>query len=197
MWNYQSNDAQAARATKIGATATIDGKLYYEVEDTYSVSNGVQDIGEATIYFRKENGSYYQRVETDYTGDAAGNIVVTPMEVEILRDDLPVDGTWSGVSVQDYTYEGGGSIMSTTYNNSFKIMEKGVTVTVGTTTYNDVIKVRHIQNSRIEIGGIAAQNVQITIYNWYAKNVGLIKTQAQGQQTGTDILTTLTSYTLH
>jgi hypothetical protein len=67
----------------------------------------VQNIGEATVYFRKENGSYYQRIETDYTGDAAGNIVVTPMEVEILRDDLPVDGTWSGVSVQDYTYEGG------------------------------------------------------------------------------------------
>jgi hypothetical protein len=51
-----------------------------------------------------------------------------------------------------------------------------------------VIKVRHTQNSRVEIGGIAAQNVQIIIYNWYAKNVGLIKTQVQGQQTGTNVL---------
>ena len=152
----------------------------------------------ATVYYRKENGSYYQRVETDYTAQEGVNMTVTPMEVEILRDNLPVNGTWSGTTVQNYTYDVGGNFMSMTYNDTFTIMEKGVSVTVGNTTYNDVIKVKHVQNTRMQIAGFPInQTAQYTIYNWYAKDVGMIKTEGASSQTGGDTYLHLTSYTLN
>lgn len=143
----------------IVSTNTIGGFSYY------TFTTPVQP-NTATTRIRKASGNYYIKTEqvthvTPMPGTTTGN------EVIILKDNVPVGGTWTDSFVQTTTYTGMSPI---TLNISIvcTIEAKDVTVTVNGTTYNNVIKVNRVTTAGTDV------------YNgsyWFAKNIGPIRVQ--------------------
>jgi len=183
-WVFQQEGVNQ-QPMKIIATESIDNGTYYKYDNFVGTSTGGQDfIG--TVWTKKVNGTYYVRQEaTTPTEPGMPSITISPMEIIILKDFLPVDGTWTQNFTQTTTIEGFPPIQ-TAVGISGKILEKDVIVTVNDVSYENVIKAEVILNTQGQ-----------TIINnyWFAKNIGLIKYENVGG--GLSIESTLVSYTLN
>jgi hypothetical protein len=149
---------------KIIATESINSSTYYK----YDTFIGLSTEGQAfvgTVWTKKENGTYYVRQEASIPAvPGMPSITISPLEIIILKDFLPVNGTWTQNFTQTTTIEGLPPIQ-TAVSITGKILEKDVTVTVNDVSYENVIKVEVIQNT---------QGQTITNYYSFAKNIGLI-----------------------
>ena len=168
--------------SKIIGTEVFNNSTYFKFNPT--VASGVT----LTQYLRKDTGVYYLK-----TSDATINLqsltgTQTGFEIIFLKDNVPVDTTWSGTYSTTTTYSGFNPIV-TTVNYTSKIIAKDVTAVVGTTTYDNVIKVFSTTT------GTSQSNISVaTSEYWLAKNVGVIKSI---QTSGTSsTITELVSYTL-
>ncbi len=167
VWEY--NGAPKSKY-KIVSTETIDGKQYFKF-DLINV-NSTNTMSTATLFIRKENGSYFYRIGQLNINANGINGVSQPFEFTILKDNIEVNESWTGNYMQTVTYDLNGSPfdISTSTNYKGTILAKNSTETVENITYKDVIKIKLQQVTTL-------QGQAQTIYSehWFAKNVGLIK----------------------
>ncbi|SFQ61216.1 hypothetical protein [Flavobacterium akiainvivens] len=203
-WVFDSTGEEVSPMKIIG-TETIDGVQYYKMNYAFTDSGNEELTGTTDVYLRKEGGTYYQRVVTYIPEENGMSMTVTPYEFVMLKDYLEVGETWTHTVSFTTSYE---MIdmpdfpmpipdITTEITMDGTIMEKGATVTVNGTTYNDVIKQKIVQTVSMEVPGSSETiETSVTSYVWFAKDVGPIRSENQSELMETYILT-LTDYTLN
>ncbi|HRZ74991.1 MAG TPA: hypothetical protein P5335_08675 [Flavobacterium sp.] len=167
---------------KIISTQIIDDNTYYKYNNFVGTStNGAPFSG--TVMSRKMNGVYYYRAEVIIPGTPT--ITVSPLEIIVLKDFLEVDETWTQSLTQTTTVEGSAPI-TTSVQIEGKILEREASLTIGSVTYTDIIRVELVQTTQ----GIINKN-----YYWFAKDIGLVK--YRNVLDGTNTISELQSYTLN
>lgn len=165
-WSYDNNSTVSLM--KIVSTETVNGQLYYKFNP--QSGSGTSSSGSATSSLNKNSGVY--NLKTDDVTINAGGLTGTQTGYEfiILKDNIPVNGTWNGTYSQTTTYLGIPPItVNTTYNAI--ILEKGVSETVNGELFNNVIKVK-IDQTAVFAG---APSATVSTEYWFAKDVGIIK----------------------
>jgi hypothetical protein len=186
-WTFNQNGV-ALEPMKIVSTSSIGGATYYNFNNLFG--QGTSTTANVAMSVKKDNGDYYIKVG-DINSDAGGlTFVTTGYEFIALKDYLDVNGTWNGSFSQTSTYSDP-NIPSITYNSTYigTILEKGITVTVGGESFNNVIKFKISQTTNI----LGQSTVSETTY-WYAKDVGPIKSSIASQ--GQSYVNELSSYML-
>lgn len=190
-WLYTLNGASQPQS-KMVSIDNINGLTYYTFSPT--TANVSTTAVSATQRLRKNSGDYFLKTE-DYTFTANGiSGTTTGFEVNSLKDYLPVGGSWTASYSQTTTFNNPlipVITAITTYTGT--ILEKGSTVTVGSTTYINVIKLK--LNQSVAFSGSAST---VSTDYWFAKNVGLVKYVIYGADGTTPQNTSLlTSYILN
>ena len=170
---------------KIIGTEQYNGKTYFTYDNLFGVSTAGDEF-EGIIATRKENGVYYYLVAVNIPSvDGSPEISVSPLEIIVLKDFLEVNETWTQNLTQTTTITGVPPI-TTAVNITGKVLERDATLEVGSTTFENVIKVEVIQNTQGQVN---------TNYYWFAKDIGVIKYQNIIQ--GTNTTSELVSYTIN
>lgn len=159
---------------------TISGNTYYTFNQQTGTGVGIGFTG--TTLLRKSNGDYYLKME-NLSYPAQGPIpgfTMTGYETIILKDYIPVGGTWTDKYSQTTTYSDPAyPVISLDFDIVATVMEKNSSITIAGHNYTDVIKIKYIQNVTM-----MGQMTTVTNYYWYSKNVGPIKiTSESGGQT--------------
>lgn len=181
-WTYKQNGVTQPSLRIVG-TQTFNGKLFYEFNP------GQDPTGTVTVtnFLHKSGGDYLLK-SGNMTVTAGGMTgTQTGYEYYILKDYLLVGETWNGTYTQTITYPSATINMNVSYTG--RILDRGVSVVVNGTTYNNVIKVK-IDQAVNTAGSISNF---ITEY-WFAKDIGIVKT-ISSSSTGT-ATSELESYTL-
>src|SRR5690606_29558318 len=99
--------------------------------------------GSATTRLRKTGATYYIKVEDIVTSQTT----LSGYESILLKDDLPVGGTWTSSYSQTSGFADP-NLPTFTMDTQITgtIEEKGITLTVGDETFTDVIKTKYLQN---------------------------------------------------
>lgn len=185
-WNY-TDGASTTTFAKVLSTQDFNGTIYYNLEDTSSEL----DI---PIWMTKKGASYYQKSTTANLVQNGTNITMEGYELKILRDDLPVGGSWKGSASSKVTYSGpsgsGSYRAKVTYEGS--ILATGESEIIEGTTYNNIIKVYLV--AFVNSKGIINQ---ITTEYWFAKDIGIIKEVETSTVDNQTKVRYLTSYELH
>ncbi len=183
-WIFSQNGVPQAPML-ITNTEQINSRTYYAYENFVGVSLGGSNFT-GTVHSRKANGNYYVRNQVTIPG-TGGNptITVSPLEILVLKDFLEVNQTWTQELTQTTTITGTPPI-NTPVSIVGKILEKNASLTIGTTTYTNIIKVELVQST---------QGVVNTNYYWFAKDIGLVKYQMILQ--GSNLVYELQSYNLN
>lgn len=174
---------------KFTGTELFSGANYYKFAPITNAVNGLS-VG-ANTWLNKFNGTYTLKtgdVSIDFNG-ITGN--QTGFDMIILKENLPVGGTWAGTYQQTTTYPGipVATTQTTEYNGT--VIEKNTSVVVNNVTYNDVIKV-HINQITSEAAIVTSE---VDMIYWFAKNIGPVKI-IQNSDFG-DYETILIDYTLY
>lgn len=166
-WTYSMNGTTSPPLKMIG-TATFNGRTYYKFSPQ-SGSGGSSTATGVTTWLNKNNGVYNLKTD-DMTINAGGMTgTQTGFEYIILKDNLPVNATWTGTYSQTTSLTGLPGMVQT-INYVGKILEKDVTATVNGQNFTNVIKV----NIRREISILGIITIAEEEY-WFSKNVGIIK----------------------
>lgn len=184
-WEY--TNASTNTEVNIIGTANFGGNIYYELTDTDS-----QTLNQN--WMTKTGASYYQKTGVSTEVQGSNTIVVQSYEIKLLRDDIAVGESWHGSAHPKVTYSGssGAGSFNASVNYTGTITAKGVSETLGSVTYNDIIK--------IELVAVVNSNGQINTLNgeyWFAKDVGIIYDSATSTVDNITKTRYLTSYTLH
>ena len=189
-WIFE-RDGVTQPAMKMVSINSIGGNTYF----TFNEQTGTGQVltGSAVTRLRKSNAAYHIRIEQINVPAQNGmpGSTTSGAEYVLLKDNLPVGGTWTDSYTQTTTYTDPAFpvITMNVVNNGF-IVEKGITVTVNDETYTDVIKTKLVQNVTM-----MTQTTATTTYYWFAKGVGPIKITTEG--TGMVSNQELLSYTLN
>ncbi len=159
-YKYQTETfgtADTFRSTYLSAVDTVVGSLTYS---KMLIRTG-QRTGnmDAYSYISCNNG---ESVAFQYNAVGAAGTTVAFLKVTGLKANLPVGGSWVDV-IQNQTGQD--------VNNTFTIMEKGITRTVLGTTYSNVIHVSLRQT--MVVMGIEIEAGTAEYY--YARGVGLVE----------------------
>lgn len=215
IWNY--NNGTLIKDNKITGTQTINSKEYFKFNRGFFKSYGTFSETETSIFIRKETGIYYQKVfvnkpevftpqsglGTPASPFVAANststgIVIQPYEFIFLKESVAVDASFTQIiplSILSTITSSGlvNSVLTqqTSNTNSIQNLEYKITtvekipVSVVNGYSTSVIK------TKVEIVGVAGYQ-----YNWYAKDIGLIR---QANVNGLDVVTSywnMTTFTL-
>ena len=184
-WIFSQNGIEQD-PMKITSINSIGGSTYYTFDQMFGTSTSGTGIV-AVSRLKKSSGNYYIKIEdiTIDLGFITGEI--TGFEMVLLKDYLEVGQTWNGsynqtTSYSDPTFP---TITQTT-NYTGTMLERDATLTFGSTTYTNVLKVRVHQETTFP--GVPA-TIADTDY-WFSKDVGPIKviTTEEGGQTYTSNL---------
>jgi hypothetical protein len=175
---------------KFNAVETFNGLSFYRFDPITNTVGGAS-VG-ATTWLNKSNGVYTQKtgaVAFDVNGVSG---TVSGFDIVILKENLPVAGTWTGSYQQIFTYsQAGVPSVTQTVQYTGKITEKNVSAVVNNVTYNDVIKVNIVET--VSASGITTSEVEKEY--WFAKNIGPIKIIHESDFG--DFETVLIDYTLY
>jgi hypothetical protein len=198
-WQYESSEPQNDQPMKIVSSETINGKQYYKMNRAFQESGNQQMSGTATIHLRKESGSYFQRTSLAIPNQNGMSITASPFEILILKDNLEVNGTWTGNAQQNFTYSMPGMpAMTTDIDYKGTIMQNGITFTVNGENYTNVIKIKYEQDIAILMGSTeVAPPVHTETYIWFAKDIGPIRSETVATSGLPAYYMDLVSYTLH
>lgn len=157
-WNYQftdninaaNNNTYTLSSTTRDTTAA--GKSYH----VFTNSNGGNE------YYNITGGDYY-RLQAFNLGGAD-----TTLENLYLKDAVAVNTSW----VQNYNIDVAGQAVQVVITNT--ITESGISKTVGTTTYNNVI---HVVTSIASptLAGVPGSSLSTNIHYYYAPKYGMIQ----------------------
>lgn len=159
---------------------TISSNTYYTFNEIAATGIGSTISGVQRL--RKLNGDYYIKMES-LSSPAQGPIpgfTMTGYETIILKDYIPVGGTWTDKYSQTTTYtDPNFPVITLDFDIVATVMEKNSSITVAGRNYTDVIKIKYIQKVTM-----VGQTTVATSYYWYSKNVGPIKMTSEiGGQT--------------
>ncbi|RYJ42364.1 hypothetical protein [Flavobacterium beibuense] len=192
-WVFDVED-EGESPMKITSTESIGGNTYYRVNYSFA-SSGTGDLtGEATNLLRHNNGDYSVRISVIVPDEQGMQITVSPYEYTILKDYLEPGQSWTQDVQQTTTYQMPGITippMVMNFHIENIIQEKGITVTVNGVSYENVIKVKQTQT----ITSNLTPGMVLTVYYWFAKDVGPIKSESQSSNFTSS--STLVSYTLN
>lgn len=160
-WNYQYNISETSQI-KILSIETINGIPFYKFNRFFS--DDIFGNSNSTSYVARVGDSYIYRNASQFEGIPGTDPATIVMQYSLLKSNLNVGQTWN--DNQSFTLNVMGVSMTYQIQIQGKILEKGTSVTLGSTTYNDVIKTELTIN---------VQGVEIVSYYWFAKNVGIIK----------------------
>ncbi len=165
-WNYKTTDSTGETPYTLTSTnidSTINGRSYHIF--TYQDANGSN-----SEYYSNSGSEYYQ-----FTQLAAQ---LDPFEIKYLVDNVNTGTSWTQPFattqvIQTYTVALNATIKNT-------ITEKGNSITVNGTTFNNVIKVTtEITNpsvtSNIPLVTLTVQPITQNIVAYYAPKYGLVK----------------------
>lgn len=202
-WNYIEIPGNTNKTIKVIGRTTVNNRDRYTL-DASMVSVNIGDdnmLGttEQSQSIYKNNGSYVidvdaLSVENSIEGMII-NIRVSPYSMVLLQDNLPVNGAWTGAYTQLFEYSHSmpefPQIPTVRTNVTYRgtILERGATVTVGSTTYENVIKTKFVQNSTSNGQTTSTE----TIY-YFAKDIGIIKME---NTDASSYVSVLTSYSLN
>ena len=179
-WNYTFFNSTTTKDYKINAIESINNLTYYRLNHaiTSSIDNPFLSESDVVCHLRKNNGDYIQRttVNKPASGTSPG-IAIAPFELIFLKDYLNVGQSFTqSVNMQVTTTVSG---VSTTDSQplSFTVTMLGrdLTLTVGTTTFSNVIKTKTTYDDG-----------SYTI-DWFSKNVGWIKSEDYDSATGPQV----------
>lgn len=176
------------------STEVIEGNTYYRMDQFFaggaSTPGGVTST--ATTRLRHNNGDYYARISAEVPAQPGmPAVVVTPYEYIFLKDYLAVGQSWTSTATQVTSYPGiPMPPITMTLNITGTVMEKGVSATVDGVVYNNVMKVKLVQN--INMMGQTSSTVS---HMWLAKDIGPIFSESEGL--GVNYSYILTDYTLN
>lgn len=192
-WSFSTNGA-ASQQMKIVSTSSLNGYTYYNFNSI--LGQGTQVSGTAAMGMRKGSGDYYIKVYSS-SANIGGGITANQSDFEflVLKDYLSVGQTWNGSYTQTTSYSGGGiSLPSATTNSNYvgTILGTGLTEIVDGETFTNVIKLS-IAQTVVITGNPTATNLTTTY--WFAKNVGIIKSETVNA--GTTSTSVLTDYILN
>jgi len=168
-WSYifdQVQDDSVFMRMKPG-TVSLAGNQYSVMEYTFDAATGFDDFGN----YRQVGGDYHTYADMgDYFG------LDNPVNIDyiFLKDNVAAGTNWQSGPI-DGTITDSTGVFPVSLRISFTIDQKDVSVTVGGTTYNNVIVV----TEKYEIfDGAAWQSLtELLGYykTYYAKDIGLIK----------------------
>lgn len=170
-WTYQLTDylgtSSTSTMTMTGNQSTINGKVYSEYSN-------VSDFGTQTGYYYYANNLYIQRESTSSDDD----------DIPYLKDDVAVNGTWTGSAITPPGVPGTG-----TYTGTLK--EKGITKTINGLTFNNVYHTQVVLT--YTIAGVILPADDTTDY-YIAKGIGIIEVDTNTG--GLTTKTTISSYNI-
>lgn len=188
-WIYDVTNEEEAGQIIINSTETINGSLYYKVNEL-PISVG-SDIPEGEFpgldvraHLRKNGTNYIQRFYAfipEMMGGMIPQTEIEPFEVTFLKDNLDEGQSWTEtISIVTHVEVFGMSqtLTATATFNSI-IEQKGISLTVNGVTYEDVIKVRTTATVVSEEGTEVSEG-----QNWFAKDIGLIKSYSDDPEEG-------------
>lgn len=164
-WKFQdSNNVNYSSLKQIGIQ-NLNGYTYSKFDQVGEILSW---NGNEQILIRKDGGNYYVRVPETETETVANS----GYEYTLLKDNVPVNTTWSGsfTWTTTTTLPGYPSFQdSDIFKYEAKILAKDVQAVVNGKTVNNIIKVRYsfINTSNYD----NYKGVEI----WYAKNIGIVK----------------------
>ncbi len=167
-WNFSIGGADPI-SQKIIGTEVIGGDSYYK----FSGVNVDLFNSEVNYWISKKGGTYFQKIGDIDLSLNGVSIKINSYELEIFKDYLAVNQTWTDETSTKVTYtvDGQGSYSSDIdIINTGKILQRDATVTVNNKVYTNVIKM----SLRQEVPLLDDVNVVESVY-WYAKDVGPIK----------------------
>lgn len=186
-WTYQDYDNTTPAAPPVEYSVTSTNRDTTVGSKTYHIYTN-NSTG-ASIYNGRSGNEYsaFEALPAELGGSTVDNIY--------LRAAANVNASWT----QNYAINFGGFPLTVTVTN--KIIEKGISKTVNSNSYNNVIHVK----TDLAIGGLPPGFVTFTtdIHQYYAPNHGMIETNARidvtitGSPTETtDVTTRLKTATL-
>ncbi|MFT3846129.1 MAG: hypothetical protein QM725_13825 [Lacibacter sp.] len=154
-WNYTTTGSNAG-SFKITATSsdTLINARSYRI---------LTNSGGANMYYCKSGSDYYR-----YGRFAELNN--EPLELLYLKD-IAVGQSWTETKIVSATVSGMGTV-PVTAKFTFTVAEKGTAHIVGSTTFNEVIKITAIPS--FNVSGSPIPVASSTFEYYYAKNIGLI-----------------------
>jgi hypothetical protein len=143
----------------------LGGKTYYLFTNTDGVNKD-------TSYYRKSGNAYYEYIAASTYKDSSSGVVIASQayEYSFLIDNLAANAVFTNGPFTATATANGVPVSITTYLNS-TILATGASVTIGTLSYTNVIKVKTIFSYKA--GG--ATTDYYGAEKWFAKGVGLIK----------------------
>lgn len=161
-WNYELINNSMPPATTTNYTITSTNRDSTVGTRTYHVFTN--SSGSANEYYNISSDEYYNfRKLPSILG-------VNSVENLYLKDNVAVGQNWT----QTYSFTLNGTPATLTVTHT--IAEKGMSKTVNTTTYTDVIKVTTTLSATISGVTVPATALTTDIQNFYAPKVGLINT---------------------
>ena len=179
-WSYNESDginSDTSLYKVISQTKTIGSNTYNIFMYTYDAAGqGFDTLG----YYRKAGSDYFEWNDMSY---------YTPldnpywMEINFLKDNQPVSTTWTSSQFSGPITQSG-TTTNYTLRWDFTILQQNVTVTVGSISYPNTIKVKQ------ELKVLQGTNWVLAYYleNYFARDKGLIK-QYWFDDTGASIYT--------
>ena len=181
-WNYQTTDnstSEVSTYTRVSSSrdTNISSKVYH-------IFNNTDINGTTEAYYNNTGNDYYQ-----FSTLAAG---LDPIDLNYLNDTKIVGETWNQ-SVSVPVPNAPIPDLMLTIRINYSVVEKGNSLVVNGKTYNNVAKVK----SDITIDPIPFLTISTTsnIYNYYAPNYGLIRSDFNlvASASGAEIINTNTT----
>ena len=184
-WDY--TDGSTASEVNLIGTTSFGGSTYYEMTDTQNPFSNQN-------WMAKKGASYYQKTGITTEVESGTTITIQAYDMKILQDDLAVGETWHGSASPKVNYSGaaGTGSFNAHINYTGNVTAKGVSETLGSVTYNNIIKVglTAVVNANGQISNITGEY-------WFAKDIGIVYDHETSTADGSDMTRYLTSYTLH
>jgi hypothetical protein len=160
-WSYISSDPAAASDDTLRNNAT--SVTYTLNSSQFTLFKSQAGVDTDSLFFSKNAGEYHQFGDLDLAG-AASNVVAA--DYIFLKDNVAVGTEW-------FSPEGDAVIASAPVKIrlKFTITAKDVSASIGSTAFNNVIKVTTSEQTQSPAGWATI----LTYETWYAKGIGLIK----------------------
>lgn len=163
-WNYKTKDNKTGADTN-SITTSLD-------RDTNMLNKTYHLYSDKTVETNQTSTSYMSQVGNDYYQLASLSDQLDPFEMKYLSTSANVGESWTNTLNSTTS----GATVTATIRNT--IMEKGGSLTIGSKTYNNIIKVKtEIASASIQlplVGNITPTIVQ-DVQSYFAPKFGLVK----------------------
>lgn len=162
-WTY-NEDGSLAEPVKITGTEKFDGVVYYNTSEKNEYN--------LQAWVGKKDHSYYLKIGALDITESGISIKMDSYELPIFKDNLAINGQWSGTVTLKVTYKNGTQSASSDMSIKYLgvILDKDATVTLNGKIYTNVINMSLKQEVVIQ----GQSTITESLY-WYAKGIGPIK----------------------